>query len=95
MNIVSVTTDNQPIIECNACGGTGKVKLSGISLEVFRDVQQHGNVCAQDVFGRMQKPDCGVTAINNRLELLRRLGLLSRDRVGKNYLYSLTTTPTP
>ncbi|MFA6240399.1 MAG: hypothetical protein WC655_05700 [Candidatus Hydrogenedentales bacterium] len=90
-----MTTDNQPEVSCAACGGTGKVLLSGVLLEVFLDVQQHGQVCAQDVWGRMQKPNFEVTAVNNRLENLRRIGLVIRERIGRNYLYSLNSTPKP
>ncbi len=95
MSIVSVTTDNQPEVPCAACGGTGKVLLSGVPLEVFLDVQQHGQVCARDVWGRMKKPGFGVTAVNNRLEQLRRIGALNRERLGRINLYSINPTPKP
>lgn len=77
----------EPSVKCPTCGGSGRTTLSDTMLKTFRVVKQLRKASAPDVLGKM--PDeVSVSAINNRLEDLRKLGLIKRKRVGKLYEYS-------
>lgn len=79
----------QPTVTCPKCNGSGKVDLDGVlaaTLEIVRLSK------GADVFQvHSAVPDkVSVTAINNRLEDLRRLGLVFRNRVGRRWIYHYT-----
>lgn len=64
---------------CGACDGTGRVPLPPSLLEMLILLKNRRQLTATDL-RRLTKADVGVTAINNRLEELRRLGLVERER---------------
>ena len=77
----------RPLIPCSHCFGSGKVELPEHLLKVLEMVFKHRRVSAPEVL-RMIGGRSGVTAMNNRLEDLRRLGLVIRERTGNAWYYS-------
>lgn len=74
-------------IKCNSCGGTGTVEMPEElteTLSMFR-----GKVCysaaelSEKTGGRVKH-----TAFNRRLERLRELRMITRERIGKTFYYS-------
>lgn len=76
-----------PIVPCNKCQGTGRHALSDCLWETLQAVRRAKFATAIDLL-RAMKWQGAVTALNNRLEDLRELGLLKRERRGKFYFYS-------
>lgn len=73
-------------IPCSKCGGTGCVQLPPRMLHVLKMVGEgHDTAPKLHAF----EDDVTITAINNRLEDLRNLGLLARRKSGKTWIYSL------
>jgi hypothetical protein len=85
------------IVKCEKCNGSGKVPLDPALEETFKlftRVHQHGGVfwTVQEAFNSLFFPNSNftVTAINNRLEKLRKLGLIERRRNGRAWEYFKT-----
>lgn len=72
----------RPIITCPKCHGNGTALLSPILVSTLAQVPSFRPVTASDLIGGAQG-DIGITAINNRLEKLRELGFLMREKCGK------------
>ena len=79
-----------PKIPCSCCDGTGQVGLPAILLRVLELVQE-GHRSARDIYTVLKEEGVDVkqTAINNRLEYLRQLGFLTRQKVGRFNVYAL------
>jgi hypothetical protein len=79
-----------PAIKCPQCKGTGEIPLSEPLADVLAIVHANPGITASDVYN-----SCGdwkevkVTAINNRLVDLERLGFISRVRSGKEFRWSV------
>lgn len=73
-------------IPCETCGGSGRQPLSPSMRETLGAIPKRGTVVAEDLLSKIK----GVqqTAINNRLEGLRRYGFVKRERFGKFWRYS-------
>jgi len=76
------------LVPCSKCQGHGEHPLSKYLLDVYRDVKRHPRSCSKDVHGRIRSNGVEVTAINNRLTALVEMNLLTREKLGKYYLYS-------
>lgn len=80
-----------PTIECPQCGGTGKAKLSPIlsdTLALVKGVGKKGATAA-DIWVKSGDAEyVDITAFNNRLSKLARLGFLSVRREGKFKRYT-------
>ena len=81
-------------VPCDKCGGSGHTILPDILKETYdsrgrRPFDSTGNSRALP----KTMMDSGVTAINRRLEqLLLMIGLVTRQRSGKAFLYTITPT---
>lgn len=79
-----------PIIACSKCNGTGKIELPAPLLEVLTVMNDEPR--KMWLVSEIHKlapnyTSFGVTAINNRLEALRELGLVTREKFGKQWRY--------
>lgn len=75
-------------VTCTKCNGTGKRRLSKHLMEAFHVVSYKGEATAADVHAALDETVI-LTAINNRLEDLRELGMLTVKKRGKQNLYSV------
>lgn len=77
-----------PTIECPECKGTGSTKLPELLTATLSALGKKAYTAHElnDWF-----PTVTPNAINNRLESLRRLGFVQRERRGKFWLYSRVT----
>ena len=82
-----------PTIECPHCAGLGKVPISGSLAETLEAVRSQRGITAIQVHAKLGD-QIGITAVNNRLEDLRRIGLLIRQRVGHQWMYHYTKLKT-
>jgi len=81
----------RPTVKCNKCNGTGKHPLSDEIFSVLMALIRAGRtgfVTAVDLSKTIGK-NVHVTAMNNRLEYLREIGLVSRTRVGRVWHYRI------
>ena len=72
-------------VPCSSCGGTGHVPLVP-SLSETLDALRDGPRTAESLAHELNV--WNTTAMNNRLEKLRALGLVSRVRVVRGYVYA-------
>lgn len=75
-----------PLVECHHCKGCGKLPLSVDMLLTLDAVKFLTPATAGEVATAVLWSG-HVSAINNRLEDLRRSGLLSRQRDGRRWMY--------
>lgn len=73
-------------IPCETCGGSGRQELWPALIETLNTIPKRGAVVAADIFPKIKGVQ--LTAINNRLEGLRRYGFVKRERCGKFWRYS-------
>lgn len=79
---------------CKHCDGSGFVELSEHLRDTLSKFQPGKQLRACDVFDMMPfLMPTTINAINNRLEDLRAMGLLKRERRGRFYYYSRQTNP--
>ena len=71
-------------IECPKCHA-GRVPMPEILLATLREVRRTPGFKASELLDRF--PGVGVTAINNRLEDLRKHGYVRRERAGHAWKY--------
>lgn len=75
---------------CHKCGGTGKIELPEGLQETLKIVTAMKRATAVDVQKRSQNGAAfHPTAFNNRLTDLVALGLLTRERAGRVWIYSI------
>lgn len=72
-----------PLIQCETCHGTGREPLSELLTETLGMLGRRQATAVDLMIDGMTK-----NAINNRLEHLRRLGFVQRQRRGKFWVYS-------
>lgn len=72
------------VMTCPKCG-EGSVPLPESLQETLNEVRRTPGFTAQEMLDRF--PGIGVTAINNRLEDLRRIGLVRRQRDSHSWRY--------
>lgn len=78
----------KPKVTCDKCGGSGDMSLPEPLQQTFDAVRK--NTTTEDLHKRF--PNISRTAQNNRMEALRKMGLLIRERAGKWWLYSRAVT---
>lgn len=78
-----------PLVTCGHCNGAGKVHLRADMQLTLDAVEYHGEAEVREVATALLWHG-NQTAINNRLEALRRDGLLDRRRRGRYWVYRLT-----
>ena len=82
--------DTHHFIDCQKCGGSGKVPLSEEMESTYEVVQKIGAATATQVKGKLDPKDSfHVSAFNNRLNDLVGAGLLERKRISRNLIYSV------
>ncbi len=72
-------------ILCPTCSGTGQAPLPPALQETLDVLPRRGKFTADDVHPKL--PAIIGTAVNNRLRHLLQLGILTRERAGKFWLY--------
>ena len=74
-------------IECGACGGCGFVPLPP-TLQATLDILRNGGGATVPLLARALR--VRPTAMNERVERLRRLGFVARERAVRGWLYRPT-----
>ena len=84
----------RPMVACSACDGCGNVPIGDEMWETLCAVNEDPRleVCAEEIARRM-KWDGHITAINNRLAYLWRLGILKRRKHGRIWMYRNVNRP--
>lgn len=81
----------KPIMPCPKCDGAGEIPLSFELWQVLRLVRKRRGITAPDVAEALDpRGEFHPSAFNNRLEILRNMGLVKRRRSGKTWFYSIT-----
>lgn len=76
-------------IPCDKCSGAGQVDLSD-QLQETLDAVARGIKTAPEIHAVVKGNDSfGITAVNHRLDQLINLGLVTRKRHGKAFLYEV------
>jgi hypothetical protein len=75
-----------PTEQCTRCNGTGKTPLSDEMLAVYQAFTHTNELNAEQIVGGIGWKG-HPTAINNRLEHLREIGLLERRKSSKTWFY--------
>ena len=76
----------KPLLKCECCGGMGKRPMSDDLHETLEAVIHLKSAHAAQVVEALGY-SCALTAMNNRLAELARLGFLTRTKQGKFWLY--------
>lgn len=75
---------------CPECNGKGTVLLKDGQLLILAILRRRKRpMTAQDILVAGEIGDVGVTAMNNRLERLRDLDFVVRERRGRAWAYSM------
>lgn len=69
---------------CPKCKGTGEIPLSDVLQATLGAVSIHGPITAPELYQYDDWNGVGISALNNRLEDLRKLGILDRKRSYRN-----------
>lgn len=79
---------NEATVECGHCKGTGRMELTGEYLTTFIELAKLGGEATGAELGRTM----GVKgpAMNNRLAILEKHGLLQSRRWGRKRLYKVS-----
>lgn len=77
----------RPTIPCPTCKGEARVPISDELMEVLLFIRRRTGADAQTVFDKLGAK-ISISGINNRLEYLREIGLLRRERRGRRWFYS-------
>ena len=92
VRLTGVSNEYHPIIKCPRCDGSGRVVLNGLLATTLALVSfQSEGVTVNEAWRRnltaWPSSNIKITAINNRLEELRRLGLVDRKKEGRAWRY--------
>ncbi len=75
------------IVTCHHCRGTGKAPLQPHLKQTLDALTRRKQATAEQLWTGIMK-GCVRSAMNRRLEELRLLGLVKRERQGRNFIYS-------
>lgn len=79
-----------PKVPCERCDGTGIVNITSALYDTYNIVKRLKTATSFDVLKHPDFRDRMVpSGMSNRLEKLHRLGLLSRIRNGRAWIYSV------
>lgn len=78
----------KPSVKCPQCNGCGRKPLGDELFSVYASAYNGGQVTAVGLSKTVGRK-VSVTAMNNRLEDLRALGLLTRERIGRRWHYKI------
>ena len=76
-----------PLAKCPKCNGTGQFPIGSGLLDTLNILKAKGPRTATHVHAILDDRFITVTAINQRLEDLRKLGLVLRTRKGRQFVY--------
>lgn len=79
-------------VVCPKCKGTGETELPKRLLHVFNKFSPGIEITSEEMLihiNRLEGSELGRTSMNNRLEKLRKLGLLGRRQDGEFWKYFL------
>ncbi len=77
-------------MNCPKCNGHGKIPLTVDLHNTFLIVEKLGTASAAQIQAELDTAgNFHVTAFNNRLEFLFKLGLLKREKKSRQWIYSL------
>jgi hypothetical protein len=80
--------ERQPTQPCTKCNGTGRLPVSVDLISTLRIVRSHPNCTPAQVQSILDpRKIFSASAFNNRLEYLRELHLVQRERRGRNWSY--------
>ena len=79
-------------ISCSRCKGTGKVKLEGYLQATLAWLRGNGPATADEA-RRALDPAISTSAFCNRLKDLLTLGFATRQKRGKEWVYTATERP--
>ncbi len=81
----------RPKTQCPTCKGSGEIFISDALSATLDAVKTNGDSSAPDLFRAFEWDGIKVCALNNRLEDLRKIGILDRKRThgGKGWTYFL------
>ena len=85
-----MSKNGTPTEKCTRCNGTGKTPLSDEMQTLYQAFTARNELNANQAALLIEWKG-HPTAINNRLEHLRELGLLQRRKSSKNWIYRKTT----
>lgn len=80
-------SDMKPTIQCPTCSGTGRAPLQEALQETLDVLPRRGTFTAGAIHEKIPGT-VTINAVNNRLEDLRALGILKRERNGRFWSYS-------
>jgi DNA-binding transcriptional ArsR family regulator len=78
----------RPVIDCGKCGGKGKTPLDDTRWKTLQLLARLKRASAPELYEQSgEKDHIGPSALNQRLEDLRKLGLVDREREGSSWTY--------
>lgn len=83
----------RPIVACPKCNNSGVVPMSDDLFEVLSFFHRHDGFWSAQMLVKRLKIAGTPTKMNQRLESLRAIGLLSRQRNSRTFLYFLNPPP--
>lgn len=84
--LISAYESSMITMACPKCGGNGTVPMTSALLEMLSLVKRMPGKTAPEYINSVHS-QLVTTSFNNRLEELRRLGLVRRERDGKSFRY--------
>ena len=76
-------------VVCTHCGGTGRAQLTGVYADTLSLIIRHPRLNGAEL---AKLAACNATAMNNRVKVLERLGLVSGKRYGREIIWTHKTT---
>lgn len=80
------TERKQPEVPCPHCNGRGTVVLSGVHADTLALVRKQPGLNGAQLAAIAK---CKATAMNNRLQYLRKFGLVGCDEYGREKLWAV------
>lgn len=78
---------NEKKMTCPRCGGSGEIELPLDLLEIFSKISKSGKATARALHADLTGITC--SAVNNKLERLRKAGFVTRQRDGRAWYYKI------
>lgn len=79
-----------PLVTCPCCHGTGQAPMTQPLVETLAILTQRP-ISTADIYAAVPGRDYfGITAINNRLNKLQKMGFVASERRGKEFFWRKT-----